>query len=112
MGLLSLSFEIYSCFFSVCVDTARSGERSIVLAVFPESRMEALLKIITTHGASNPLGLREALRAHRDFGSFGLFPMEAEHDDLKAVTPVGPFEKARLDQVLRTARREVNASVG
>lgn len=37
--------------------------------------------------------------------------MKTQHDDLKAVAPVRPFEEAWLDEVVGAARREVDASV-
>lgn len=46
-------------------------------------------------------------QTHGKFGDFGLGAVEAQHDDLQAVTAVCPFEEARLQQVWREARGQI-----
>ena len=55
---------------------------------------------------------RVAPGTHRDLRAPGMFPVEAEHDDLQAVAAIGALEEARPDEVIRAAGWEVDAAVG
>lgn len=48
---------------------------------------------------------------HSDFSPLGFPPMKAQHDNLQPMAPIRPLKETWLDEVLRAARREVDASV-